>query len=462
MPDTTHAPDGDPPIALDVRVTSRDRAEAREVVVAMLNRAILPTLAITAVACVLAGVLAHLILPSVEAGVGLALITAALLVAIVAPVSVVVLRAVVLRRSIRLRATTLAREREMYRAAQKRDFDTQLARAFEMADSEDDAMAVVKNALELTLPDHAAEFLLADNSHAHLTRMTHTVCDDTEASCPVQSPDGCVATRGAHVMGFASSEQLTACPHLRGRPEGEISATCVPVAVMGRTVGVLHSTGPAGEEVDDLTVDRLQVLAKEAGGRLGLLRVMAETSLQATTDELTGLFNRRAMEEKLRSLRADNRDFALALCEIDGFARTRDEQGTATSEQLLRTFADVLRSTVRPEDIVARRGSEEFLVAVPDADSDDMLHVLARVRDSLVTREQDGSDSRLRISCGVVGPGSGGDLNDLLVRAETALRAAREQGGDRIVVWGDAVDAGSLTLVADADANSDDAVGGAS
>lgn len=432
-----------------LHVTAADRAEASVVVRSMLKRSLPPTLALVFVVCVGAGALTHALFPAVDSGLGFSLITALVLTAIVSPVSYLVTSTVVLRKAVELRAYTLAREREMLRAASERDLEARLSRGFEMADTEADAIAVVKSGLELILGDRPAEFLLADNSHAHLERMAHTTCDGMEASCPVESPEGCVATRGAHVKLFESSERLTTCPYLRDRGDGEISASCAPVAVMGHTVGVLHSTGPPGEEVDDVTVDRLQILAKEAGGRLGLLRVMAETNLQATTDELTGLLNRRAMEERLRSLRADDRHFALALCEIDGFAHIRDENGTATSEQLLRTLADVLRTTVRPEDIVARRGSEEFLVALPDAALDEMSDVLARVRDSLVTRSRDGTDPVFHMSCGVVESGTGDDLNELLLRAEAALRNAREQGGDRTAISGHAGDGGKPVLVAD-------------
>ena len=68
---------------------------------------------------------------------------------------------------------------------------------------------------------------------------------------------------------------------------------------MGRTVGVVHATGPVGEPLDDDAVAALQTLAKQAGNRLGLLRIMAETQLQAATDGLTGLSNRRSLENRV-------------------------------------------------------------------------------------------------------------------------------------------------------------------
>ena len=119
----------------------------------------------------------------------------------------------------------------------------------------------------------------------------------------VDSPDHCPAARRAQVQRFADSEELDACPKLRGRPEGAVSALCVPVSIMGRTVGVIHATGEQGASLIETTVQDLETLAKLAGARIGLLRVMAETQLQAATDSLTGLLNRRSFEQRASLMR---------------------------------------------------------------------------------------------------------------------------------------------------------------
>ena len=65
---------------------------------------------------------------------------------------------------------------------------------------------------------------------------------------------------------------------------------------MGRTVGVIHATGKQHEVFAETTAHDMETLAKLAGARIGLLRVMAETNLQAATDSLTGLLNRRSFQ----------------------------------------------------------------------------------------------------------------------------------------------------------------------
>ena len=122
------------------------------------------------------------------------------------------------------------------------------------------------------------ELLLADNSHAHLSRMATSSPTGEPPNCSVDSPDQCPAARRAQVQRFSDSEALDACPKLRARPQGRCAAICVPVSIMGRTVGVIHATCEPNTSLDDAAVQDLETLAKLAGARIGLLRVMTETS----------------------------------------------------------------------------------------------------------------------------------------------------------------------------------------
>ena len=120
------------------------------------------------------------------------------------------------------------------------------------------------------------------------------------AGCGVDSPDRCPAARRAQVQQFANSDDLDACPKLRGRPAGAVSAVCVPVSIMGRTVGVIHATGEPDVCVRRTTGCRTwPPWPSWPGASIGLLRVMDETQLQAATDSLTGLLNRRSFEQQV-------------------------------------------------------------------------------------------------------------------------------------------------------------------
>ena len=125
---------------------------------------------------------------------------------------------------------------------QRQRFESRLANALDMAEGEPEVIDVIERSFAAVVPDSPVELLLADNSHAHLLRMAGVGPEGELPSCSVDSPDRCPAARRAQVQVFADSDHLDACPKLRNRPQGRVSALCVPVSIMGRTVGVIHAT----------------------------------------------------------------------------------------------------------------------------------------------------------------------------------------------------------------------------
>ena len=148
---------------------------------------------------------------------------------------------------------------------QRQRFESRLANALDMAEGEPEVIDVIERSFAAVVPDAPVELLLADNSHAHLLRMAGVGPDGDPPSCSVDSPDRCPAARRAQVQVFGDSDHLDACPKLRNRPQGRLSALCVPVSIMGRTVGVIHATDKPEAEVEDSQIQDLTTLAKLAG-----------------------------------------------------------------------------------------------------------------------------------------------------------------------------------------------------
>jgi diguanylate cyclase (GGDEF)-like protein/PAS domain S-box-containing protein len=328
-------------------------------------------------------------------------------------------------------------EQELTRQAQRDNFGSQLVEALEMADEEAAAFDVVRRAM-VEIGEHTPmELLLSDSSRAHLDQTAvHPLAG--APSCPVESPYSCVAVRRGHAVVFETSEALNACPKLRDREHGPCSAVCVPISFMGRSLGVLHATGPDGVAPSKEQVAQLTTLATQAGARIGTVRAFEKTQLQAQTDGLTGLINRRTLETELRALLRDNRPFALALADLDHFKRLNDTHGHEEGDRSLRLFSHVLRQVLRDDDLVARWGGEEFLIALPDADAQAAVEVMDRIRAHLA-RTLDGGQVRFTASFGVSDSTAAASLQELIQLADIGLYLSKAPGRDRtsVGVWTD-------------------------
>lgn len=332
-------------------------------------------------------------------------------------------------------AESIAREREMSNDAERREFETRLANAFEMARTEDEVIAASGRALNLVTGEDRVEVLLADNSQAHLEQTITSGHDPAGPGCSVDSPEGCVAARRGQTQIFEDSASLDACPHLVDRSYGQCASVCVPVSIMGRTVGVVHWSEPLPKRIDREKVNQLEVLANQLGGRMGMLRVVAETSLQASTDPLTGLMNRRAFENEVSKQRRGGNDHTIVMADLDEFKRLNDAHGHESGDRALRTFVTVLKSVIRPEDIACRYGGEEFVVAFSDCSIDEAVAACERIREGLVLASADGSVVPFTSSFGVAAWGAAATLPEVIACADRALYEAKSNGRNRAVVY---------------------------
>lgn len=323
-------------------------------------------------------------------------------------------------------------EQELTRQAQRDTFGSQLVEAFEMADEEQTAYDVVTRAMLEISTVSPMELLLSDSSRAHLERVAANPVAGAPG-CPVESPFSCVAVRRGSAVVFESSETLNACPKLRDRESGPCSAVCVPISFMGRSLGVLHASGPSGSPPDAEQVARLTTLANQAGARIGTVRAFERTQLQAQTDGLTGLINRRTLEEELRRLMRQETPFALALADLDRFKQLNDTHGHEEGDRSLRIFAHAMRQVLREEDLVARWGGEEFLIALPHADTGAAVDVMNRIRASLADSLRDGR-VRFTASFGVTDSSRARTLQELIQLADLGLYSSKSAGRDRVTV----------------------------
>jgi len=269
------------------------------------------------------------------------------------------------------------------------------------------------------------------------------------AGDPVIGKDDCWALRRGqlHVVEDAHSKLI--CQHLIVPPAGP--CLCAPIIGQGEVLGMLHvQLGPEEAHLPGpVRLRRLeaqQVWALNVTEQIALalanLRLRENLRAQAVRDSLTGLYNRRYMEQALERevLRAtrNKRTVGVIMLDLDHFKTFNDTHGHEAGDTLLRVLGDYLVTHVRAEDIACRYGGEEFVVILPEASPE-----MSRSRAEELWKGVQGLHVNYHgeLLCGVTAsvgvaafPGHGKTTAELLRAADAAMYAAKRQGRDRVEI----------------------------
>ena len=337
------------------------------------------------------------------------------------------------------------REVDRRRTERRSNLETELQRGLEMEPTEESTYSVIGSALAIVRPREPIELLVADSSRAHFRQVLSTDAERQGPGCPVISPAECPAAASGQARLFLSSSRLDACPFLRNREGEPRSAACVPMSIAGTTTAVIHTTGPDGQPPETNEMIELELVARKAGDRIGYLRVLARSETQARIDVLTGLFNRRSVEAQVRPVIERGAPFVVAFADLDHFKVLNDEHGHEMGDRALRLFARVLRDSVRPADIPARFGGEEFVVVLPDCQLADARIVADRVRARLASAVANSTVPVFTVSIGLAAWEPTEAFIDTVGRADAALLHAKRSGRDQVVASVD-VDGSDATI----------------
>jgi diguanylate cyclase (GGDEF)-like protein len=163
---------------------------------------------------------------------------------------------------------------------------------------------------------------------------------------------------------------------------------------------------------------------------------------RAVTDELTGVYNRRFLEDSLGNYVAEAKEkgvpLSLVMVDLDHFRQINELYGHPTGDATVRSAAQLFRSLLRETDVIARYGGDEFIIIMPKTEPDRATELMAKVCAEVerleILKDLKGAITTVTSSMGVAGfPLHAGDLSGLRAAADAALYRAKEEGRNRAV-----------------------------
>jgi len=189
---------------------------------------------------------------------------------------------------------------------------------------------------------------------------------------------------------------------------------------------------------------RLQIAERILGLETKLRETLDQMKILALKDSLTGILNRRAIIEaaeiELERTHRQNTSLSLLMVDLDHFKSINDRFGHAAGDRALKLVVEEILNKLRPYDQVGRWGGEEFLIVLPNTESEEAFQIADRLRVYIAESEMDlevGEKQKLTMTLGVTSTSLGNNLNlDLLVKqADVALYLAKNNGRNRVVVY---------------------------
>jgi diguanylate cyclase (GGDEF)-like protein len=256
-------------------------------------------------------------------------------------------------------------------------------------------------------------------------------------------PDDCWALRRGQPYVIDPGKVGIRCRHTTNIEGGH---ACLPLMAQGRGLGILYLQGHGGaKNVEEfLTSEDRQLadtVAENVAISLSNLYLQETLRHQSLRDPLTGLFNRRYLEEsterELYRLARRGQPAGFAMLDLDHFKTFNDTFGHEGGDALLRAFGQFLREHLRKEDIACRYGGEEFCILFGESSLEDTIRCVEKLRSGVseLTVQIGGQQlGVVTVSIGVASyPIHGSTLTELVVAADTALYKAKADGRNRVV-----------------------------
>ena len=294
-------------------------------------------------------------------------------------------------------------------------------------------------------PNADGALFLMNNSRTDLQSVAKWGDFPEEVDENIFKPDACWGLRRGRIHEVEDVKIGPICPHLKHPPFAPYM--CLPLIAKGDILGLLHlriKPSTSGEDSWNTIADLKEtvvIFAEYLSLSIANIRLWERLTDQSIRDPLTGLFNRRYMEETIQReiLRAakNQTKIGIIMADIDHFKSFNDTHGHKAGDELLLKLADFFKFEIRGSDIACRYGGEEFILILPGASTEGAYKRAEHLREEVKNLKvyfHDQLLSSITLSMGIaIYPDHGIELNDLIQVTDTALYKAKEQGRDRVI-----------------------------
>lgn len=320
------------------------------------------------------------------------------------------------------------------------DLLDRLTRGLQGCQSSEESFAVAEGYVSRVLPGTAGALSLYRASRDQLT--TVFAWPGTTATQPHErmfEPGECRALRSGYKYYARGAEGDPCCRHFPVADAQE--GLCIPMMDRGEVIGVLSLTPQSDlDGLEEETRHLAGVLAETLSLNVGNLRLRESLRNQSIRDPLTGLYNRRFLDENLgremsRSRRTGNA-LSIIVLDVDHFKQYNDSLGHDAGDAVLITLGRLLSEQARDMDLPCRLGGEEFLIVLPRASGEQAVLAAERLRQAVAAMKIDHHGEPLHgvtVSLGVASfPDDAATPDSLIKAADQALYRAKRQGRDRV------------------------------
>lgn len=333
--------------------------------------------------------------------------------------------------------------RELTQRHRQGELLTELTGLLQTVRDTEEAAVVLPRFIEPLLAPHAGSLYLIKSSMNYMDLVARW---GEGAFAPTFEPSTCWALRRGQPYTVENVAGALQCGHV-DREQETRRTMCVPMIAQGQTLGLLHvafADNSCGAEEMEACEQYTRRIGEHLALALSNLKLREELREQSIRDPLTGLHNRRFLEESLRRELARSerlgQSFAVFMLDVDFFKRFNDQHGHEAGDAVLRGLGRLLRDMVRAGDLACRFGGEEFTLVLSSVDlsqaclwAEKLLRAVRRleVKSGVQTLPP------VTVSLGLaLYPDHGNDTDTLLQAADFALYEAKHQGRDRLVVSG--------------------------